>query len=56
MCRDISVELMESFREICGYPADELKTLDYWTLTPRKYEADEAKQLESLMKTELRPL
>lgn len=45
------VEFNESFREICGYPADELKTLDYWTLTPRKYEADEAKQLESLTKT-----
>ncbi|HEX5338805.1 MAG TPA: PAS domain S-box protein, partial [Gallionella sp.] len=45
------VEFNEAFRAICGYPADELMTLDYWTLTPREYEADEVKQLESLTTT-----
>ena len=36
------LEFNEAFRKICGYPAEELKTLDYWVLTPRKYEAEEA--------------
>jgi PAS domain S-box-containing protein len=45
------VEFNESFRSICGYPADELMTLDYWTLTPRQYEMQEITQLESLAKT-----
>jgi PAS domain S-box-containing protein len=45
------VEFNESFRAICGYPADELMTLDYWTLTPREYEMQEIAQLESLAKT-----
>ena len=45
------VRFNEAFREICGYPADELMQLDYWALTPRKYEADEARQLESLRRT-----
>ena len=44
------VEFNEAFRQICGYSAEELKTLDYWTLTPKKYEADEARQLESLQR------
>lgn len=44
------IEFNESFRRISGYPADELKTLDYWALTPKKYEAEEAKQLEALEK------
>lgn len=42
------LEFNEAFRSICGYSADELRQLDYWTLTPRKYEADEQRQLESL--------
>ena len=42
------IEFNESFRRICGYEAEELKALDYWTLTPRKFEADEARQLASL--------
>ncbi|MGZ5050089.1 MAG: PAS domain S-box protein [Methylobacter sp.] len=42
------LEFNESFRRICGYSEDELKSLDYWALTPRKYEADERLQLESL--------
>ena len=45
------VEFNESFRAICGYPADELMTVDYWMLTPKEYEAGEAEQLESLSKT-----
>ena len=44
------VEFNESFRRICGYSEKELKTLDYWALTPKKYEAEEARQLESLAK------
>jgi PAS domain S-box-containing protein len=42
------IEFNEAFRRICGYPADELRTLDYWTLTPKRFEADEARQLKSL--------
>jgi PAS domain S-box-containing protein len=42
------VEFNESFRRICGYTDEELKALDYWALTPKKYEAEEARQLESL--------
>jgi PAS domain S-box-containing protein len=45
------IEFNEAFRAICGYPADELKALDYWTLTPREYEAQEAVQLEALART-----
>lgn len=45
------LEFNEAFRRICGYPEDELKALDYWTLTPRKYEDDEALQLASLTST-----
>jgi diguanylate cyclase (GGDEF)-like protein/PAS domain S-box-containing protein len=45
------VEFNESFRQICGYPEDELRKLDYWTLTPRDYEEQETRQLESLSKT-----
>ena len=41
-------EFNEAFRAICGYPAEELRALDYWALTPIKYQADEARQLESL--------
>ncbi|MBV8666088.1 MAG: PAS domain S-box protein [Burkholderiaceae bacterium] len=42
------IEFNEAFVRICGYPEAELKDLDYWALTPRKYEAEEAAQLESL--------
>jgi diguanylate cyclase (GGDEF)-like protein/PAS domain S-box-containing protein len=45
------IEFNEAFRAICGYPADELRTLDHWALTPRKYEAEEARALESLQRT-----
>lgn len=42
------IEFNEAFSDICGYPADELGSLDYWTLTPREYETREAEQLASL--------
>ncbi|MDP1929735.1 MAG: MASE1 domain-containing protein [Thiobacillus sp.] len=42
------LEFNEAFQRICGYSAQELKDLDYWTLTPRDYEAREAEQLEQL--------
>ena len=45
------LEFNEAFRKICGYPAEELKTLDYWVLTPRKYEAEEALQLQALQQS-----
>jgi len=42
------IEFNEAFRVICGYPVDELKAIDYWTLTPKEFEQDEIFQLESL--------
>ena len=45
------IEFNEAFREICGYADDELKALDYWTLTPTEYETDETAQLEMLATT-----
>ena len=45
------IEFNDSFCRICGYSEDELKVLDYWKLTPRKYQAEEMYQLESLSKT-----
>jgi diguanylate cyclase (GGDEF)-like protein/PAS domain S-box-containing protein len=45
------VQFNAAFEAICGYPADELLALDYWTLTPEKYAADEQRQLESLART-----
>ena len=45
------IEFNESFRRICGYSESELKTIDYWELTPTKYQAAEMQQLESLERT-----
>jgi PAS domain S-box-containing protein len=45
------VDFNPAFEKICGYTAEELKSLDYWTLTPKKYEADEAAQLQLLEST-----
>ena len=42
------IEFNEAFRQICGYSSDELKALDYWKLTPKKYESMEHLQLQSL--------
>lgn len=41
----------KAFERICGYPQEELKKLDYWTLTPEKYAKAEAEQLDQLEKT-----
>jgi len=45
------LEFNEAFQSICGYSEAELNSLDYWALTPRKYEADEQRQLQSLAAT-----
>jgi diguanylate cyclase (GGDEF)-like protein/PAS domain S-box-containing protein len=45
------IEFNSAFEKICGYSRDELNNLDYWTLTPKKYEKDEAQQLDSLQGT-----
>lgn len=42
------IEFNEAFRNICGYPEDELRQLDYWKLTPKEYADQEALQLDSL--------
>ena len=42
------LEFNEAFRAICGYSNEELRALDYWTLTPEKYRAQEVLHLESL--------
>lgn len=42
-----------AFEKITGYTIEEIKKLSYWDITPRKYKADEAVQLESLKKTEV---
>jgi PAS domain S-box-containing protein len=42
------IEFNEAFRRICGYSYDELKAIDYWKLTPKKYESMEQQQLQSL--------
>jgi diguanylate cyclase (GGDEF)-like protein/PAS domain S-box-containing protein len=45
------LEFNQAFENICGYTHDELNKLDYWALTPKKYAAEEARQLESLQLT-----
>ncbi len=45
------IEFNEAFRHICGYSAEALKALDYWTLTPEKYKDQESQQLDSLLRT-----
>ncbi|RKQ60805.1 PAS domain S-box-containing protein/diguanylate cyclase (GGDEF)-like protein [Vogesella indigofera] len=45
------IEFNEAFRAICGYSEAELKALDYWELTPKRYQADEARQLAMLEQT-----
>lgn len=42
------IEFNQAFQDITGYGHDELAQLDYWQLTPKKYAASEAKQLELL--------
>ena len=45
------IEFNQAFEKICGYTCDELNKLDYWSLTPREYAEQEAKQLELLRQT-----
>jgi PAS domain S-box-containing protein len=40
----------EEFGRITGYSVDELNQMDYWQLTPEKYEKQEHEQLELLAK------
>lgn len=42
------LEFNQAFERICGYARDELRQLDYWTLTPREYAEQEQEQLRSL--------
>ncbi|WP_169333633.1 putative bifunctional diguanylate cyclase/phosphodiesterase [Novosphingobium nitrogenifigens] len=43
------LEFNEAFCRICGYSPDEIRKLDYWALTPRKYAEAEQIQLRSLL-------
>lgn len=45
------IDFNNAFQGICGYTQEELRKIDYWELTPKEYEAQEVKQLESLRKT-----
>jgi|GEM_PF-535227 len=45
------LEFNQAFQDICGYSAEELKHLDYWKLTPREYEPQEALQLAAMQET-----
>ena len=42
------IDFNMAFRNICGHSAEQLRNLDYWALTPERYEAEEARQLELL--------
>jgi PAS domain S-box-containing protein len=42
------VEFNRAFEQLTGYSASELQLLDYWALTPRRYESQEAEQLRQL--------
>ena len=42
------IEFNDAFEKICGYTKKELESLDYWQLTPKKYEQEELQQLEKL--------
>ena len=45
------VEFNQAFQQICGYPAEELKRLNYQQLTPSSHAAADAEQLARLMQT-----
>jgi diguanylate cyclase (GGDEF)-like protein/PAS domain S-box-containing protein len=47
----IFVEFNEAFRKITGYSEQELQTIGYWQLTPKKYLELEAAQLNTLQQT-----
>ncbi|NDV91357.1 PAS domain S-box protein [Alteromonas sp. 345S023] len=42
------VYVNKEFSKFTGYKVGELNSMDYWQLTPKKYEAEEAEQLASL--------
>jgi|WetSurMetagenome_2_1015567.scaffolds.fasta_scaffold00358_3 PAS domain S-box-containing protein len=42
------VDFNAAFQKICGYSAEELRALDYWTLNSKQYEAEDLLQLQSL--------
>jgi len=44
------VDFNAAFQALCGYSTDELKALDYWELTPKKYAAQEVRQLDALQR------
>ncbi|MHB1301160.1 MAG: PAS domain S-box protein [Burkholderiales bacterium] len=45
------VDFNKAYEDICGYTAEELRTIDNWVLTPREYEKEEAKQIQSVLST-----
>jgi PAS domain S-box-containing protein len=45
------VESNEAFRKMVGYSAEELRRLDYWSLTPKKFLNENLRQLETLRNT-----
>jgi PAS domain S-box-containing protein len=45
------IDVNKQYEEITGYSLEELKKLSYWDITPKKYEEDEARQIESLKET-----
>lgn len=42
------VECNQAYLDMIGYTKEEAQSLTYWDLTPREFEADEAKQLKSI--------
>lgn len=45
------LECNQRYCDITGYTLEEMQKLSYWDITPRKYEKQEAEQLESMQKT-----
>jgi PAS domain S-box-containing protein len=45
------VESNEAFRKMVGYSAEELRRLDYWSLTPKQHLTESRRQLETLRNT-----
>jgi len=45
------IEFNEAFRQICGSPEDDLRRLDFWTLTPQQGYADEDRRIDALVRT-----
>jgi PAS domain S-box-containing protein len=45
------INVNKRLAEDTGYTLNELESLSYWDLTPKKYKKEEAKQLESLINT-----